>query len=314
MQSSCQSEVFRSGDRGVQSELLEFFNIMSFNHNFIPLGGCCQWQSQLCNLHAVSNLLIAFAYYSIPACLIYCARQQANPPFNKSFVLLGACFFGGGTTHLMAVWTPPPANYLSWGSIEVVTAAISVWAAAKFVPLIPNFLARSATEKIAKNAVVSHKVNAADNVQKADDRLLENPTISSQTELLEIRDRLVGEIARCQQIEEQLQQANSRFHQLVTSSPIGIGCCDGGGKITEANSALLDIIGYTQEDLRSGKLDWQAIAQPTPANTDDRPDREQEKMGKIAKILLLLPFFLLPSSFFLLPSFLLPSAISEKQN
>lgn len=106
---------FSIGDRGVQSELLEFFNIMSFNHNFIPLGGCCQWQSQLCNLHAVSNLLIAFAYYSIPACLIYCARQQANPPFNKSFVLLGACFFGGGTTHLMAVWTPPPANYLSWG-------------------------------------------------------------------------------------------------------------------------------------------------------------------------------------------------------
>lgn len=279
---------------------------MSFNHNFIPLGGCCQWQSQLGDLHAVSNLLIAFAYYSIPACLIYCARQQANPPLNKSFVLLGACFFGGGTTHLMAVWTPPPANYLSWGSIEAVTAAISVWAVAKFVPLIPHFLARS-TEKTPKNAAVPHKVNGAENVKTADDRLLENPTISSQTELSEIRDQLVREIARRQQIEEQLQQANSRFQQLVTSSPIGIGCCDGGGKITEANSALLDIIGYTQEDLRSGKIDWQAIAPPTLANTDDRPDREQEKNGENCENLAVSS--LLPSSF--LPSSFLPSSFSN---
>ncbi|NJR26454.1 MAG: PAS domain S-box protein [Richelia sp. CSU_2_1] len=79
--------------------------------------------------------------------------------------------------------------------------------------------------------------------------------------------------------------------------------------MTEANSALLDIIGYTQEDLRSGKLDWQAIAQPTPANTDDRPDREQEKNGENCENLA--ASSLLPSSFFLLPSSFLPSSFSN---
>ncbi|MEG3982769.1 hypothetical protein QUA08_18545 [Microcoleus sp. T3B2] len=36
---------------------------MSFNHNFIPQDGCCQWQPQLMGLHAVSDVLIALAYY-----------------------------------------------------------------------------------------------------------------------------------------------------------------------------------------------------------------------------------------------------------
>ena len=61
--------------------MLQFIKIMSFNHNFILQGGGCQWQPQLMGLHAVSDLLIALAYYSIPAILTYYyARKQGDVP------------------------------------------------------------------------------------------------------------------------------------------------------------------------------------------------------------------------------------------
>ncbi|MCU0544479.1 MAG: PAS domain S-box protein [Oscillatoriaceae cyanobacterium Prado104] len=247
---------------------------MSFNYNFISLGGCCQWQSQLLALHAVSNLLIALTYCSIPAFLIYW-RKQGEARSSNSFVLLGACCFGIGATHLIAVRTTPPASDLPLSSIEAVTAAISLWAAVKFLPLIPLILARFSLEEIAgaNDAVFAKNIKTIESI-KTVDRSVENTAKFSQTEFLEIQEQLLQEIASRQQIAEQLVQANSRFQQLVESSPIGIVFWDASGKITEANNTLLEIVGYTQEDLRSGKIDWQAIALPELINTDARPDPE----------------------------------------
>ncbi|WP_445251316.1 hypothetical protein, partial [Microcoleus sp. herbarium5] len=36
-------------------------------------------------LHAVSDVLIALAYYSIPALLTYYARKQRDVPLSKGF-------------------------------------------------------------------------------------------------------------------------------------------------------------------------------------------------------------------------------------
>ena len=250
--------------------MLEFFKIMSFNHNFIPLGGCCQWHLQVMELYAIGNLLIALTDCSIPAFLIYFARKQKDARFSWRLVLLGAWFLGDGATRLMAVRTLHHPSYWLSGSIAAVTAAISVLAAASFVPLIPSVLAWFFSEKIAaENAALPNKIGAVESASTAD-RLLENPASADPIQLTEIAEQLRREIARRQQVEEELGAANSRFQRLVESSPTGILFADATGKITEANSALLDLIGCTRSDLQAGSINWREITPPAPANKDDR--------------------------------------------
>jgi len=53
-----------------------------------------------------------------------------------------------------------------------------------------------------------------------------------------------------------LQESEARFRRLVESNIIGIVFADLKGNITEANDAFLQMVGYTHEDLLSGKLCW----------------------------------------------------------
>lgn len=56
-----------------------------------------------------------------------------------------------------------------------------------------------------------------------------------------------------------LQKSEARFRCLVESNIIGIFLADLSGKITEANNAFLHMVGYTQEEVRSGHLSWDEI-------------------------------------------------------
>ncbi|MEP6545232.1 PAS domain S-box protein [Microcoleus vaginatus GB1-A2] len=187
---------------------------MSFNHNFIPQGGCCQWQPQLMGLHAVSDLLIALAYYSIPAILTYYARKQREVPLNKGFLLLGAWFFCGGTTHLMQVWMVLHPSYWLSSSIAAVTAIISLWAVASLTPWVPQVLALAGAASLPANTALG--------TQKVDrpqaDSAIKNSFAFPTTELQQINQLLLAEITQRERVEEllldtvdKLQESEERF-------------------------------------------------------------------------------------------------------
>lgn len=128
--------------------MLNFLKIMSFKHNFISQEGCCQWQPELSGLNLISDLLIALACYSIPAWLAWAVCQQRVVHLSKRLLLLGAGFFCGGTTYVMEMWTPRHPNYWLSSSLSIVTAAISLWAVAELMPLIPKVLALPSPEQL----------------------------------------------------------------------------------------------------------------------------------------------------------------------
>jgi PAS domain S-box-containing protein len=59
-----------------------------------------------------------------------------------------------------------------------------------------------------------------------------------------------------------LQEREARIRRLVDSNIIGIMIWDFQGRIIEANGAILDILGYSREDIVSGRIGW---AELTPA-------------------------------------------------
>ncbi|MBD6620449.1 PAS domain S-box protein [Komarekiella sp. 'clone 1'] len=70
------------------------------------------------------------------------------------------------------------------------------------------------------------------------------------------------DITQLKQTEQALRESEAKFRSVVESNMIGIGFWDRDGGITEANDALLNMVGYTREELLAGRLNWQDL---TPA-------------------------------------------------
>ncbi|MCY7286209.1 MAG: DUF4118 domain-containing protein, partial [Cyanobacteria bacterium CAN_BIN43] len=59
-----------------------------------------------------------------------------------------------------------------------------------------------------------------------------------------------------------LRQSEARFGSLTASNIIGMSVFDLDGSILEANDAFLKLVGYTPEELRSGRLRWRDMTPP----------------------------------------------------
>jgi len=73
---------------------------------------------------------------------------------------------------------------------------------------------------------------------------------------------ILADISAAKQTELALTESEMRFRSVVESNMIGIGFWDVGGEITGANDALLEMIGYTREDLVSGQISWVEFTAP----------------------------------------------------
>jgi PAS domain S-box-containing protein len=72
-----------------------------------------------------------------------------------------------------------------------------------------------------------------------------------------------------------LREQEGRIRRLVDSNIIGILIWDFQGRIIEANQAFLDMLGYSREDLISGRLRWTEL---TPAEWRDDDDLAGAKL------------------------------------
>ena len=70
--------------------------------------------------------------------------------------------------------------------------------------------------------------------------------------------------------EEALQRSTSRFKKLFDANIIGIMLADLSGRVLEANDAYLELIGYTRDDLVSGRLRWDKLTPPDYRELDLR--------------------------------------------
>ena len=76
-----------------------------------------------------------------------------------------------------------------------------------------------------------------------------------------------------------LQEREATIRRLVDSNIIGIFVWDLDGRISEANEAFLRIIGYSREDLVSGRLRWQDLTPTEWRDADDRRVAALEATG-----------------------------------
>ena len=118
------------------------------------------------------------------------------------------------------------------------------------------------------------------------DWLAVRPCRDREVHLLEITAERCAAAIRNAQLHQEakriaaaLTESEARFRRIVESDMIGLLFWDASGAITEANDALLRIVGFTQDDVRTGRVDWRNMTPPEYRALDENSLRELAATG-----------------------------------
>ena len=89
----------------------------------------------------------------------------------------------------------------------------------------------------------------------------------------------VLEITELKRTEKALRESEAKFRRLFDSNVIGIFFPERNGKISEANDAFLQMVGYRREDLLAGKVRWDTMTPPEYVYLDERAIEENRVSG-----------------------------------
>lgn len=103
-----------------------------------PHGFCLSWSPGLVAMHAVSDVIIGLAYFSIPLAIAAFVRRRPDIRYGWVAYLFVAFILACGATHFLAILTLWVPAYGVEGIIKVVTAVLSIATAVILWPLIPK--------------------------------------------------------------------------------------------------------------------------------------------------------------------------------
>jgi PAS domain S-box-containing protein len=109
--------------------------------------------------------------------------------------------------------------------------------------------------------------------------ILEEKVRERTAELGETNLQLKRELMERKRMEDALRESESRFRRLSDSNMIGILFWDLRGRITDANDAFLEMLGYTREDLEAGRIHWDKVTRPESLSLDEDAFEEMRKTG-----------------------------------
>jgi PAS domain S-box-containing protein len=81
---------------------------------------------------------------------------------------------------------------------------------------------------------------------------------------------IVRDITESIKARETMRESEARLRRFYESSMIGVFYYNLDGSINDANDKLLDILGYTREDLQAGEVNWNKMTPPEYRSMDER--------------------------------------------
>lgn len=117
--------------------------------SFIPQGYCYLWKIELLWLHAISDLILVVACYSIPVMLVYFIQKKRDIGFPGIFLLFAALIAGCGINSMTNVWTLWHPSYWLSGFVKAIAAFISILTAVLTAVVLPKALAMPSVAQLA---------------------------------------------------------------------------------------------------------------------------------------------------------------------
>ena len=114
---------------------------------FMPHGHCYFWDPFVLWSHAISDSVIALAYFIIPFSLVEIVRKRNDFKYMWLVVLFAIFILGCGTTHLMdviVIWKP---WYYTDSIARIITALASIGTAFMLIKITPRLILIPSAEK-----------------------------------------------------------------------------------------------------------------------------------------------------------------------
>ena len=194
--------------------------------NTSPHGYCLLWKTDLIALHAVSNILIAAAYFAMPFVILLFLKKRPDIKHRFLFGLFALFILACGFTHVLnalTIWFP--AYYLS-GVMMAITAVVSWVSAAAVIYYFPKLVA----------------LPSADQLFEAK-KLAEN----KNNELIQSNDQLIARST-------ELNDALAHIRIIINSIADGLLVIDTNNKITHENAALVNMFNLPSGSVLNKKL------------------------------------------------------------
>lgn len=190
--------------------------------SFVPHGYCLLWRPDLVALHAISDAMIALAYFSIPVALIVFVRRRRDLHYPWMFALFATFILACGATHLLGLITLWEPIYGFQGLVKAGTGVVSIATAAALWPLLPKALAlpgpgelRSINDRLSRG--IEERLIAQQRLQFAYQQIEERIALRTR-ELGEVNERLRAEIAVREQAEEQQEMLLAELRHRVRNT------------------------------------------------------------------------------------------------
>lgn len=105
-----------------------------------------------------------------------------------------------------------------------------------------------------------------------------SPIFDASGKLIAI-SAITRDITENKRAEEALRKSEARLRRFYESGLFGIHYYNLDGSITDANDKFLEIIGYTHEDLRAGRINWDKMTPPEYRLLDEHAIMELKATG-----------------------------------
>jgi PAS domain S-box-containing protein len=88
------------------------------------------------------------------------------------------------------------------------------------------------------------------------------------------------DITERRQVDQALRESEARLRRVVESNAVGLIVADFSGRLIEANDAFLATVGYTHDDLASGRLNFLELTPPEYRSLDEAAMSEMLRSGR----------------------------------
>jgi two-component sensor histidine kinase len=158
------------------------------------------WRPELIWTHAISDILIGIAYFSIPLALGVFLWHRRDVKFSWAIWMFVGFIMLCGVTHFMMVWTLWNPDYGIEALIKASTAAVSVVTAFALWPLLPRVIALPSPMELERR--IAERDAALAELRAAMDTMVEMREHEARQKLLldELNHRVKNTLASVQSI------------------------------------------------------------------------------------------------------------------
>lgn len=199
-----------------------------------PHGICLLWRPELVWTHAVSDVLIGLAYFSIPVALGVFLHHRRDVRFGWAIWLFVLFIMLCGVTHFMMVWTLWNPDYGVEALIKAATAAASIITAIALWPLLPKVIATPS----------AHALQAR--IEERDAALAELHRLMASMVRMEEHTREQSRLL------DEVNRSESRLRSIFENAAVGIARVGIDGQFLELNDRFEQIAGWPREQLLAG--------------------------------------------------------------